>query len=157
MGHVNSLDQDSQFWCDGFKAWCRRRDIRPRFGAVGKHGSVAVVERLILTMKQILHQLPLIPLREDSFRREMGAIADWYNQHRPHMTLGGKTPNEVYEASFPTNRKPRIEPRPGWPRGSPCAKPWALVGGKPGQRFNTTVTFHAKRRHLPVVTLKRAA
>jgi hypothetical protein len=43
------------------------------------------------------------------------------------------------------------------PRGSPCAKPWALVGGKPGQRFNTTVTFHAQRRHLPVVTLKRAA
>ena len=109
------------------------------------------------TMKQILRQLPLIPLRGDSFRREMVAITEWYNEHRPHMTLGGKTPNEVYETRFPANRKPRIEPRPGWPRGSPCAKPWALVGGKPGQRFNTTVTFHAKRRHLPVVTLKRAA
>jgi putative transposase len=150
-------DKGGQFWCDGFKAWCRRRDIRPRFGAVGKHGSIAVVERLILTMKQILRQLPLIPLRGDSFRREMVAITEWYNEHRPHMTFGGKTPNEVYATRFPANRKPRIEPRPGWPRGSPCAKPWALVGGKPGQRFDTTVTFHAKRRHLPVVTLKRAA
>ena len=49
-------DKGGQFWCDGFKAWCRRRDIRPRFGAVGKHGSIAVVERLILTMKQILRK-----------------------------------------------------------------------------------------------------
>ncbi|MDR2408227.1 MAG: integrase core domain-containing protein [Bacteroidales bacterium] len=21
---------------------------------------------------------------------------DWYNEHRPHTTLNGKTPNEVY-------------------------------------------------------------
>ena len=150
-------DKGSQFWCDAFKAWCRRRNIKPRFGAVGRHGSIAVVERLILTMKQILRQLPLIPLRRESFRREMAAITEWYNQHRPHVTLGGRTPNEVYGASFPANRTPRIEPRPGWPRGSPCAKPWALVEGNPGRRFHATVTFHARRRHLPVVTLKRAA
>ena len=94
-------DKGGQFWCEGFKAWCRRHNIKPRFGAVGKHGSVAVVERFILTLKQVLRQLPLIPLRRESFRREMAAIAEWYNEHRPHMTLGGKTPNEVYEASFP--------------------------------------------------------
>jgi transposase InsO family protein len=150
-------DKGSQFWCAGFKAWCRRRNIKPRFGAVGKHGSVAVVERLILTVKQLLKQLPLIPLRRQSFRSELVAIAQWYNECRPHVTLGGKTPNEVYQGRFPANRKPRIEPRPRWPRGSPCAKPWALVVSKPGRRFNTTVTFHAKRRHLPVVTLTRAA
>ena len=40
---------------------------------------------------------------------------------------------------------------------SPCAKPRALVAGKPGQRFQTAVTFHAKHRHLPIVTLTRAA
>lgn len=33
-------DKGGQFWCDGFKAWCRRRNIKPRFGAVGKHGSM---------------------------------------------------------------------------------------------------------------------
>jgi putative transposase len=150
-------DKGSQFWCDGFKDWCRRRNVRPRFGAVGKHGSVAVVERLILTVKQMLRQLPLIPLRRESFRRELVAIVEWYNEHRPHTTLGDKTPIEVYESRFPANRKPRIEPRPRWPRGSPCSKPWALVGGKPGQRFATTVSFHEKRRHLPIVTLTRAA
>jgi len=40
-------DKGSQFWCAGFKAWCRCRGIRPRFGAVGKHGSIAVVEGAI--------------------------------------------------------------------------------------------------------------
>jgi transposase InsO family protein len=29
-------DKGRQFWCRPFKQWCRRRGIRPRFGAVGK-------------------------------------------------------------------------------------------------------------------------
>ena len=29
--------------------------------------------------------------------------------------------------------------------------------GKPGQRIEMTVDFYRKRRHLPIVTLKRAA
>ena len=119
-------DRCGQFWCDGFQTWCRRRNIQPRFGAVGKHGSIAVVERFILTLKRVLQQLPMISFRRESFRHEVTAIAAWYNEHRPHMTLGGKTPNEVYDGHYPANRKPRIEPRPHWPRGSPCAKPWRL-------------------------------
>ena len=151
-------DRDSVFDCDAFRRWVKRKGIRkPRYGAVGMHGSVAVVERFILTLKQILHQMPLIPLRRTSFRSELVMIAQWYNEDRPHVTLGGRTPNEVYERRFSANRKPRIEPRPRWPRGSSCAKPWALVGGKPGQRFDATVSFHKGRRHLPVVMLKRAA
>ena len=44
-------DQGKQFWCEGFKNWCRRKGIRPRYGAVGQHGSIAVVERFIQTVK----------------------------------------------------------------------------------------------------------
>ncbi len=150
-------DKGGQFWCDGFKTWCRRHQIKPRFGAVGKHGSIAVIERLILTVKQTMGQLPLIPLRRESLRQEMVLIIAWYNEHRPHMTLDGRTPNEVYGKRFPANRKPRIEPRPRWPRGSRCAKPQTLVAGKPGQRFEMNVAFHGNRRHLPIVTLQRAA
>lgn len=40
-----------QFWCKAFKRWCRRRKIRPRFGAVGHYGSIAVIERFIRTLK----------------------------------------------------------------------------------------------------------
>lgn len=151
-------DKGSQFWpCRDFKAWCDRKDIKPRFGAVGKHGSIAIVERYILTMKLALAQLPLIPLRRESFRNELSMIVQWYNEHRPHDSLGGKTPNEVYETRFPANRKPGIEPRAGWHRSSPCARPQTLVAGKPGQRIEMTVDFYRKRRHLPIVTLKRAA
>jgi transposase InsO family protein len=151
-------DKGSQFWpCKDFKAWCDRKDIKPRFGAVGKHGSIALVERFILTMKQVLAQLPLIPLRRESFCNELTMIIQWYNQHRPHESLEVKTPNEVYDDRFPASRKPRIEPRAGWPRGSPCARPQTLVAGKSGQRFEMTVDFHKKRRHLPILTLKRAA
>ena len=40
-------DKGPQFWGEGFKGWCGRHDIRPRFGTVGKHGSIAAVERSV--------------------------------------------------------------------------------------------------------------
>ena len=48
-------DRGGQFDCEGFRAWCRRKGIKPpRYGAIGQHGSIAVVERFILTMKCLL-------------------------------------------------------------------------------------------------------
>jgi len=47
--------------------------------------------------------LPLVPLRKNAFRREIGTAIDWYNEHRPHTTLGGRTPNEVYAGRYPSN------------------------------------------------------
>jgi hypothetical protein len=71
--------------------------------------------------------------------------------------LGGKTPNEVYFRKFPANHRPRIEPRPNWPRGSPCAWPQALMAGKPGARFDLEIEHMAGHAHLPIVQLRRAA
>jgi hypothetical protein len=151
-------DRGGQFDCDGFRAWCRRKGIKPpRYGAIGQHGSIAVVERFILTMKSLLACLVVVPLRRDAFQQELQAIEQWYNGHRPHTWLGGRTPDEVYHGTYPANRRPRYEPRARWPRGSPCAQPWALVRGQPGVRLDLEVTFHAGRKHLPVVRLKRAA
>ena len=67
------------------------------------------------------------------------------------------TPDEVYFARHPANRKPRFEPRRRWPRASPCAKPWALVRDKPGVAVELDVEFHASRRHLPIVRANRVA
>jgi hypothetical protein len=150
-------DRDSIFDCDAFRRWAKRKKIKLRYGAVGKHGSIAVVERMIKTVKVECTRRIFIPVRRNDFRRETVSFVDWYNEHRPHMTLEGRTPNEVYFDRRPANRKPRIEPRPRWPRRSRCARPQALVAGKSGERFDMTVSFHAKRRHLPIVTLKRAA
>jgi len=43
------------------------------------------------------------------------------------------------------------------PRASPCARPQALIKGKPGVRLELTVTFEGARRHLPIVALRRVA
>jgi hypothetical protein len=151
-------DRGRQFDCDGFRRWCRRKKIRPRYGAVGQHGSIAVIERFILTLKQrCTRLLLLIPLRRERFQRELHFFGEWYNAHRPHTTLGGRTPNEVYCRRFPANRRPRFEPRSRWPRGSRCARPWALARNGPGAPLELDVTFHGDRKHLPIVTIRRAA
>jgi transposase InsO family protein len=151
-------DRGKQFDCAGFRDWCRRKGIkRPRYGAMGKHGSIAVVERLILTAKLLLRRLPWVPLRADAFRREVASVIQWYNAHRPHTWLGGRTPDEAYEGKYPANREPRFEPRARWRRGSPCARPWALVRGSPGARVVLEVSFHDGKKHLPVVRVRRAA
>ena len=150
-------DQGPQFSCDEFEPWCRRKGIRPRFGAIGEHGSIAVIERLILTLKQNVAWLTLVPLRQRAFQRELTELASWYNSHRPHTTLGGRTPDEVYHRLRPMNHQPRFEPRAAWPRRSGCAKPVTLVKGKSGVRLGCEIAFQGKRRNLPVVTLKRTA
>ncbi len=150
-------DKGSPFWpCRGYKRWCTRRGIRPRFGALGKHGSIAVIERAIRTIKEALRRV-LVPTRRETMCREMGILIAWYNEHRPHLTLGGKTPHEVYLHKFPANRRPRIEPRPNWPRGSPCARPQVLVAGAPGAPFNVELERLDGHVHLPIVRLRRAA
>lgn len=75
-------DKGRQFWCDSFKRWCHRSAIRPRFGAVGKQGSVAMVERLMRSMKNECAPHNLVPLQLEAMRRELGAYAMCYNEHR---------------------------------------------------------------------------
>jgi transposase InsO family protein len=39
-------DQGSQFQRE-YRDWCKKNGVKPRFGAVGKHGSIAVIERFM--------------------------------------------------------------------------------------------------------------
>ncbi len=122
-----------------------------------RSASIAVVERAIRTIKEQLRLLAIIPFSRRSTQRDLNLIVGWYNEHRPHETLGGRTPNEVFFDRYPANRCPRYEPRDRWPRDSPCTKPWALVRGGPGACLEIAVTHHGGRRHLPIVTLRRVA
>ncbi len=150
-------DKDKIFWCETFKGWCDRKRIKPRYGAVGKRGSIAVVERAIRTMKDECTRRILVPQRRKEFRRELLSFMDWYNEYRPHMTLEGSTPNEIYFGRCPANQCPRLEPRKRWPRVSLCARPRTPVAGHPGDRFGFEVNYFRGCRHLPIVSLKRAA
>jgi hypothetical protein len=100
--------------------------------------------------------LSVVPLRLGAFRREVALFFAWYND-RPHTTLHGATPDEVYFGRRPACRAPRFEPRAAWPRGAPCSKPQTLVVGQPGVQLSMQVTLVAGRRHLPRVALTRAA
>jgi len=150
-------DHGSQFTGDGFRKWCDRRGIRQRFGAVGKYGSIAVVERFIRTLKNECTRRLLVPYQRTALRRELALYVDWYNGHRPHDTLDSATPDEIYFGRRQASRKPRFEPRRSWPRGSPCAGPQAVVRGRRGNRLELDVSYLVGRRHLPIVELKRAA
>ena len=88
---------------------------------------------------------------------ELKYFAQWYNESRPHTTLDGRTPNEAYrQEPRRANRLPRFEPREEWPRGSPCAKPQTPVKPQPGVKLELHVAYHRGRKHLPIVTLRRA-
>lgn len=151
-------DSGIQFTCTTFKSWCRRRDIQHRRGAVGKRGSIAVVERFIRTLKDgCTRVLAVVPLGRRRFQREVRFFLAWYNADRPHMTLNGATPDEVYFGRKQAGRQPRFEPRPAWPRAASCAAPQVLVKGQPGVKLEIGVSFLAHRRHLPRVKLTRAA
>jgi len=106
-------DKGAQFWRDNYKAWCRSRGIDPRFGAVGQHGSIAVVERFIRTLKEGCTRQIVVLSRRQDFRNHIGWFLFWYNEFRPHMTLEGKTPSEVYHARPPANEQPRIRAHAG--------------------------------------------
>jgi len=151
------VDQGPEFKCEHFEEkWCEAMNILPRFGAVGKHGSIAVVERFHRTLKELL-RLTTVPEEQSQFEREVGLIVGWYNEHRPHETLGGKTPNEVYFSRPPANEQPRLEPRQRWPRGSPCAKPQVDIQGEPGDPVVLAIDCLEGRRHLPIIRARRAA
>lgn len=115
-------DHGRQFVATEFRRWCHRQGIRQRFGAVGQYGSVAVIERCIRTLKtECVRRLIATPYRLDAFERELSHHRAWYNGHRPHTRLRGRTPDEVYHGLRPACDAPRFEPRPRWPPQSPCA------------------------------------
>ena len=67
-------DQGMQFIADEFQAWCCRRAICQRFGAIGKYGSLAVIERFIRTLKtQCTRRLFYVPDRTHGI--PAGAVA----------------------------------------------------------------------------------
>jgi len=147
-------DKGKQFWCESFKDWCEQKGILPRFGAVGKKGSIAVIERFIGSLKSECMDVILVPVQERDFRRELTLFSDWYNHHRPHSALDGQTPTEIHNGMKPASLHFRFEPRTRWPVASSSK---ASVSGEPGATLRLEVSHQSGRRHLQVIALKRDA
>ena len=91
-------DQGVQFKSGAFEELIASKGIKQRFGAVGKHGSIAVTERAIETLKyEWLRRVPLIR-GLDHLERLCEDFAVWYNRLRPHSSIGGSTPDGVYRS-----------------------------------------------------------
>jgi putative transposase len=149
-------DKGGQFTAPGFTVWCRRKRIEPRYAAAGQRGATAVIERFWRSLKEEWLRRGVVPLRRESMRRHVSSYLGWYFEFRPHQGLGGRTPKEVYERRRPANKRARWEPRPKWPKASPCATPRAKPKRSPPFRLAVVVRFHEGSRHLPIVELKRA-
>ena len=78
-----------------YAQWCKSRRIKPRFGAVGKYGSIAIIERFMRTLKDECTRKILVPYGFDHMCDELGAFITWYNEYRPNMALDARTPAET--------------------------------------------------------------
>ena len=102
--HIIS-DQASIFTGDVFAELLETYDIKPRLGAVGKHGSIAVTERVIKTLKyEWLKRIAIIK-GIDHLAELCKEFETWYNSWRPHMTLDGIRPDDVYCNNKPDKPK----------------------------------------------------
>jgi transposase InsO family protein len=154
--HVVS-DQGPQFG-DEYLVWCGRHGARPRFGKIGEHGSIAVIERFWRSMKDEGFRRMIVPLGAEAFERELHAYVGWYNEHRPHRALGGRTPAEVRDGVAGVAERPALETRPRYPlaRAGPGRRRRRRLRG----RLELRVGYFEGRAHLPVVQiveLRRAA
>ena len=98
--HIIS-DRASVFTGEVFAELLDNWNIRPRLGAVGKHGSIAVTERVIKTLKyEWLKHVSFIK-NSDHLVKLCEEFEDWYNCWWPHTSLDGLRPDDVYY-----NKKP---------------------------------------------------
>jgi transposase InsO family protein len=89
-------DQDSIFKSKAFAELLDIWKVKHRFGAVGKHGSIAVTERLIRTLKyEWLKRVPILR-GIDHLQEVCDGFVEWYNQWRPHTHSTGATPETIY-------------------------------------------------------------
>ncbi len=146
-------DQGCQFRED-YRDWCDARGIQPRFGAIGQHGSIAVIERFILSLKtEGIRRLIAVPLSPRVFETELLLFLRYYNEHRPHQALGGRTPDEFCQSEPSAPPRPQLETRARGPDG-------ATHKGTTSRRASSlrlVVTHLEGRRHLPIVSLDLAA
>jgi transposase InsO family protein len=85
-----------------------------RFGAVGRSGSIALIERFWRTLKKDL-RLPIFrPLTPSDLEERLGYAALHYSFYRPHRALDGGTPAEAF-FDWPCSHHRAVSP----PRGSP--------------------------------------
>lgn len=117
-------DQGSQFTAPLFRAALHDLGIKQRFGALYKHGSIALIERFFKTLKS---DLGLLNHQNRAPRWRPWSLAELeqrlqpalvrYAYHRPHSALGGRVPIEAFFGIADQRPRGNLAPRglPGQP------------------------------------------
>src|SRR5664280_40753 len=113
------------FTGQAFRHMLRKLGGKQRFGAVGKKGSIALIERLWRTLKDTLGLRLMGPLVAEDLaaKIEMGLVH--YAHFRPHQGLGGATPAEIYFGRTPAHLS-AIPPPRGRPGEAPMDLPFCV-------------------------------
>ena len=88
-------DHGSQFM-DTFKTKLEHSGITVVKGKVRQPSFDGKIERLFRTLR-IWLRMAVMPLGISSLHRRLDRYRTWYNQHRPHAALDGRTPQEAWE------------------------------------------------------------
>jgi transposase InsO family protein len=125
-----------------FRHMLRRLGVKQRFGAVGKKGSIALIERLWRTLKDTLGLRLLRPLAAQDLAEKIELGLLHYAHFRPHQALAGATPSEIYFGRTPSHLS-AIPP----PRGRP---------GEGTMDLPFRIEYLDAERLLPVLVRKAA-
>lgn len=137
-------DQGAQFTSRVFSRTLDRLGVRHRFGAIGRAGSIAVIERFFRTLKSIARLPARPPLLRTDLERRLTLAFDYYAWLRPHQGLAGATPVEVCLGRR-SARLDAVAP----PRGRPGE--WSGIPPPPFE-----IRYLDPEHHLPYLVRKAA-
>lgn len=136
-------DQGPQFTAEDFQTSLARHGVRHRYGAIGRTGSIALIERFFRTLKSIGALRARPPLLRDDLERRLGLAFGYYLWLRPHRGLDGATPAECMLGLRPAHLDAVPPPR-----------------GQPGEAVEASLPFELRYlgpdRSLPYLLGKAA-
>jgi len=119
-------DKGRQFTAQRFRKTLLWLDTRQRFGAIGRYGSIAIIERLWRTLKDGLRLRSFKPLTKRELERRLELGLYYYTYLRPHQGLGGATPAEIHFGRQPAHLAAVYPPR-ARPRQGPVHSPFEIA------------------------------
>ena len=127
-----------------YRKFCEGAAIQYRYGAVGSHASIAIIERFWRTLKEEgLRRAGILPRRIEAMQSLVDDFVAWYNGHRPNQSLGGLT-QDLRAAGVERRRKARVAE-------------YVEPGGRLEQGAQLVVLPFRGRKHLPVIKLRDGA
>jgi transposase InsO family protein len=128
-------DQGAQLTATAFRETLAELGIRQRFGAIGRTGSIAIVERFWRSLKDTLRLRSVPPLLKVDLERRLGVFLTYYSCLRPHQGLGGATPAEVLGGVDRARLGLAPPPPRGRPGEGPSASPFEIAYLDPEHRL----------------------